>query len=289
MPEIQRLAEKVNHEKFMLDRCADRNMDRVVVAIDHGSQLLTTDINTVIHYFVFTKARGDVRQIHAEEEFNARRVLRTLHQVAVGISQLHGSQIAHQDIKPSNVLEFEAAQADPDSRLSDLGRASSPLKAMPHDEFPGAGDPNYWPPEAIYGSEAPNWQSRRACDLYQLGSLALYLFEGITATAALARHAPPEFLPEGLGGTFEGTFAEALPQLRNALELTCASIRPIPCGKSSERIVGIIRELLEPDPALRGHPKNRTRHADRYGIGRYVTELNLAANRAGYEGGRLAA
>ena len=63
---------------------------------------------------------------------------RTLHHIAVGLQQLHGEGIAHQDLKPSNVLFFETFGA----KLADLGCADT-LKnpaSSPHGHWGITGD-----------------------------------------------------------------------------------------------------------------------------------------------------
>lgn len=54
-----------------------------------------------------------------------------MHQITAALRQLHGSGIAHQDIKPSNILFFQ----DDHTKLADLGRASDRHGGSPHDEL----------------------------------------------------------------------------------------------------------------------------------------------------------
>ena len=83
-------------------------MSRVVTAIADGS--VTVNIggtSEVVQYLIFEKADGDARSfLNASSAFDLAWSLRALHHVTVGLRQMHQSRMAHQDLKPSNVLLF---------------------------------------------------------------------------------------------------------------------------------------------------------------------------------------
>jgi serine/threonine protein kinase len=59
-------------------------------------------------YLPFELATGDLReQVDLSRRFDLAYRLRVLHNSAKGLSQLHNSHIAHQDLKPSNVVTFD--------------------------------------------------------------------------------------------------------------------------------------------------------------------------------------
>ena len=74
--------------------------------------------------------------------------LKSLHGVAVALDNLHKENVAHQDIKPSNVLYFSDQMT---SKIGDVGRASSLSMASAHDACDFAGDKKYSPFEQLYG------------------------------------------------------------------------------------------------------------------------------------------
>src|SRR5262249_27237780 len=117
---------------------------------------------------------GDVRKyLDVAARFDSAWVLRSLHHVATGLRQLHSAGIAHQDVKPSNVLVFDAKI----SKVADLGRASSQGESPPHEDHHIAGDPEYAPPELCYHHVVPDWNQRRlGCDAYLLGSMVVFFF-----------------------------------------------------------------------------------------------------------------
>jgi serine/threonine protein kinase len=123
--------------------------------------------------------------------------LRALHHITTGLKQLHGSDVVHQDLKPSNVVVFDSGSDNQTSKLADLGRASRSNAHCPFDELPWAGDVNYAPPEVFYSFYEVDWHKRRiASDMYLLGSLVSFLLFQTTASAAHFTFYPANFGPQ---------------------------------------------------------------------------------------------
>jgi len=100
------MAESYSHEKNLCFQWRDRHLSRIVKAIDAGAvHIDKTNPFTKVEYLVFELADGgDVRKkMESFKKFDEAWVLRSLHQVAVGMNQLHTIGVAHQDLKPSNV------------------------------------------------------------------------------------------------------------------------------------------------------------------------------------------
>jgi eukaryotic-like serine/threonine-protein kinase len=64
-------------------------------------------------------------------------------------------------IKPSNILLYPLLYPALEANLSDLGRACCKMIDTPQSEQAIAGDPDYAPPELLYGKIDPNWHQRR--------------------------------------------------------------------------------------------------------------------------------
>ena len=134
------------YERQILEQSIHRGMSAVVRAIGFG---ILDDANSSnpIYYLVFEMAKCDLReQVDLSRRFDLAFRLRVLHRAAVGIQQLHGDQIAHQDIKPSNVLVFPRDAV----KLGDLGHAHMRNEERPGTDHPIAADPTYAPPEQLY-------------------------------------------------------------------------------------------------------------------------------------------
>src|SRR6185437_6181885 len=186
---LQAMTEAYNFERDILQKCADRRMDRVVRAIGDGNVRTTaTSGGGVVQYLIFELADRDVRlQLSLSSKVDLAWKLRSLHHIATGLMQLHSAGIAHQDLKPSNVLVFEGKT----SKVSDLGRAAYQGRTGPCDDLSFAGDPSYAPPELIYGHVDSDWRKRRlGCDLYLLGSMVAFFFTGAGSTGLLMCELP---------------------------------------------------------------------------------------------------
>ncbi len=189
--------------------------------------------------------------------------------------QLHTAGIAHQDVKPSNVLGVDSR-----FKLGDLGRASRRGETGPFDHERCAGDPNYVTPEQMYGFQLTDWDARRrATDLYHLGSLMLFLLTGVSATAALYNHLAPAHLPPPWG-TWGGTYDQVIVHLREATGRVTEAIPTFSEPQLRESIVTRLIELCDPDPHTRGHPKSRIGLGSPYSLERYVSSFDALSARS---------
>jgi hypothetical protein len=103
-----------------------------------------------------------------------------------------------------------------------------------------------------------------------------FFYTGVGATEALAAQLDPGFHPTKWGGTY----SEVLPYVRAAFARVMAEFSAAVPEEYREKLVGMFRELCDPDPALRRHPRNRRRLETQFGLERYVSELNLLLRRA---------
>jgi serine/threonine protein kinase len=262
-------------EANLLRMCGDRRMTRVVRAVDQGVTLVPNCAIPTVEFLIFELADGDIRtQMAVGRHFDIAWALRTAHHVTAGLFQLHRNQVAHQDLKPSNVLTFQNASS---SKIADLGRASVKGQSPGHEELQIPGDRGYAPPELLYGDVSTDWHARRqASDLYHLGSLIVFLFAGASMTPLLVAELPADKHWTRWGEPY----SEVLPYIRHAfgeVMMNVAEEFPLDLKGDLSRIV---RELCEPDPARRGHPKNHAARGNPYSVERYVAELNVLATRA---------
>ncbi len=164
------LTSAFEHEREVLTHCRDRRLSKVVLAIDHGRvQIPEIDgMNGSVFYLIFELADGDIRgQVDRTKRFDTRWSMHAIQDVCLGLYQVHGAMIAHQDIKPSNVLFYRREGF----KIADFGRASRKGRTVWYDERSVAGDRNYSPPELLYGFQHSDFAARRmGCDLYMLGN-----------------------------------------------------------------------------------------------------------------------
>jgi serine/threonine protein kinase len=284
--ELKKIVDTAAFEKSLCRLCGERRMDRVVLALTSGDIVTGPNLQDTVPYIIFELADGDVRRRIRLVDANVRShwIFRAIQNAAVGLTQLHSASVAHQDVKPSNVLHFEAQRT---FKIGDVGRAIQEGIPVPHEKYGIAGDPAYAPPELLYGHFIPDWRTRRlGCDLYMFGSLIAFFFLGQGLTPLMINKIEPTFLPRSRGGSWGGTYIEALPIVRRVFSdvLEELSIRvPI---EFEEDVVKSVRELCEPDPVLRGHPLNR--RTSQFDLSRYVSLFDLLSAKAAVSSRRQA-
>ena len=254
-------------EREVLEECADKKMSRIVRAIDGGTTIIG---GLSVQYLIFEEARnGDLRRHLADAtQFNLVWALTCAHNICVGVRQLNSANIAHQDLKPSNVLCFE----DTGQKLADLGRAWHKSRYSPHDSKLFAGDWGYAPPEFLYGYACPEESDRRfGGDFYLAGSLILFLFSGLRASQMLINALAPEHQPR----TYTGTYQEVLPYLQHAFSSNIAQIGSwFSDSVLREEIVDVIQQMCDPDLSTRGDRSHTAKFGSRFSLERFVSRFD---------------
>jgi serine/threonine protein kinase len=266
-------------EARLLRSALEHNLDRVV-KIYTGETLRDSSGRTTVSYLIFELAEDDGRQqLDASSRAEYLDCIRMLHDVAVGVSQLHRIGIAHQDIRAANVLCFKSRRA----KIADLGKAVDPHAIAEHVEDLIAGDETYAPPELLYNFVPGDWNVRRfGCDFYLLGSLIVTFFLGTGMTPQMLGALPEKLRPSEWVGT---RYEDILAYLQNAAasvfdRLAHQMRKETGDGRWAEEIVGIVRELCDPDPARRGDSVLGARGANPLSLERYLSKLDRLTKQA---------
>lgn len=186
--------------------------------------------------------------------------LKTLWQVACGLTDIHKEGIIHRDIKPNNIR----VDADGVIKILDFGLArSAGLEAV---TMCVIGTPGYMAPE-LWGSETVSFD--QAIDVYAFGIMALTLVTLRIPKELLDR--PPIALPKGeIGNLLVG-----LPQdVISILEL-CLSFDPTERPQIEEVEVILRRHLLQ------------DRHRALLVLGTNTHEITAASRSAIIKSGKL--
>lgn len=270
---IENIAGQFNFERDLLEFCKDKRMRNVVRAIEGG--MIESDQSgsplSQVQYFLFEPADGDIRKlINAFNDLTFSWIYSVLHQTALGLNQLHATFIAHQDLKPSNVLSFRQSS---EIKVGDLGCATKRGIVGPRDAFGVPGDRSYAPPEQLYGYQDPDWVARRVgSDMYQLGGLCAFLITGMSINALLSKHLDPKYHWE----RWKGEYVDAIPTLKQAFAEILIEVRKCCKDELLEEAFLVFRELCEPELARRGDPRRIKKGGFQYSVEPYVSRLGNA-------------
>ncbi|MFC6980097.1 protein kinase [Microbulbifer taiwanensis] len=264
---IHRLVGEYLFEKEILFYCKDKKMTKVVTPLDAGELKVPNFSPPLdqVYYVIFECAEGDLRQQHLESSTKSwLAAFSALHQVAIGVHQLHKAGIAHQDIKPSNILCFEESL----SKVSDLGRVTDKNAKSPFSGMEFTGDRSYAPIELHFGVQSPEFSDRFYSDIYMVGSLAFHLVSGAQITPFILQESQ-SMVPN----IRTMSYVDALPFLTTSFAAVLGHFRA-ECtkffgGKISDQLVTIFFEMCHPDRDKRGSPKHTLKLA-RLSMSRYV-------------------
>lgn len=282
---IEKCTREFNYERALSSYCDNKKIKSVITYIDDGDIVLNEYTFGDVSYIIYEKAEGDIRRVlslskklvFAEQLKNISVKLKSLHDVTVGIQQLHKYEISHQDMKPSNVLSVHKQ-----SKIGDLGRSLclSPEVRCPYpQDFNG--DFNYAPPEAFffYGKQKEKKELYQM-DSYMLGSLIVFYISGISFNTMMNHHLPISIRDMLVSGK---TYEEAKPDLINAYHEALLDFeKDIPLDDIRKDLTQIVEYLCNPDIERRGHPKSlgTKNHTPEYDLIRTYSELDRLYRKA---------
>jgi serine/threonine protein kinase len=268
-------------ERDLCIKCNTKRLKRVVTAIDHGQVEVPGfgPVYNMVYFIIFEKADGDIRDLHyqkIQKSFDLAWCMRTLHNASVGLMELHLQGVAHQDLKPSNLLFF----SNKGSKLTDLGRSHDENISSPVDSLPIPGAKIYAPPEQKYGYKLKNeFESRIAGDLYMLGSLIYFYFLNLSATTAMWTKLIEYDPLFSISPSYEADlpfWQKAFSDTISILELKVKAYTP----RLYSDIVILAKNLCEPDIRNRGFLKKNTVYGGQQGLEKIITRFNIIADSA---------
>lgn len=270
-----------NLERDILEKCKDKKLKKVVHALHDGQVQVPgfpPPFNNV-HYLIFELADGDIRKKINElgsDGIDQYWTIRSLHNTAIGLEQLHNIGVTHQDLKPSNVLNFEKQKA---FKIADLGCASDQELGT---IYP-AGDIGYAPPEIFYGFKVlDDFNSRKSADLYLLGSLIFFHFTGVSLSQSIRSKIfalDPNFTDSTFDSdipVFQRAFADSMNDLK--IELQKLKIQSV------EEVITLAKELGNPDPRHRGYTKFIGKEGNEHlNLNRFISKFSVLMKRAEFK------
>lgn len=266
-----------NYEKQLSNLCRNHHVTKVTFVKDSGQEIVEGYPIAVVPYLIFDLADGDVRSmIDFSKKLDFAWRLKSLHEISVGLKQLHTIEVSHQDLKPSNILVFKD-----ESKLGDLGRSICKSLKSPFDNSVFTGDFNYAPPEIMYDYYVEDWHERVfAADCYLLGSMVVFYFAGISMSALLKKYMPDNFWWDKWRGSYRDVkpyildaFAQALSEFEESIE----------DEYFRKELRGVVEMLCYPLPNERGHPKNIQSMGSSYCLERFISKFYLLHRKAKFD------
>jgi serine/threonine protein kinase len=270
------------YETGLLKLCEKSKLDRIVKALDsgiHEYDVITPMFSLLISipYIIFELAEGDLRTHPKVGIFNLGWRLRVFHGVLAAVQQLHGLKIAHQDLKPSNILVFD----EDFGKIADLGRSTQAGNESDYSSGSHNGDRNYFPFELLYGEYLSDSWSRRhfGADFFMMGTILTYLLTDSSFSVLVF-----EKLDRSLWPNRFGSYDKAIPHLQNAVEQVLQDIRDTLPPVFANEIISYIYLLCNPDYKLRGWPHFLSKdcgieNVERSDVVSYQYNLELAISR----------
>lgn len=265
------------YERDLSELCKNQHVTKVAFVKEAGEETVNGFTYSFVPYLLFDLADGDVRsQLKYSNKLDFAWKLGSLHDIAVGLKQLHYIDVSHQDLKPSNILLF-----DKRSKLGDLGRSlSKSLKDGPYRGRAFTGDNNYAPPEIMYDYFDSDWNKRvLATDCYLLGSMVVFYISGISMSALLMSNIPENFRVD----RWNGDFGEVKPYIIDGFTKSLIDFQEnIEDDFFKKELTAIVEQLCFPFPEKRGHPKDIESIGSNYNLERYVSKFDYLYRKAEY-------
>jgi serine/threonine protein kinase len=273
---LQKATADFQFEAEILKFCRDKDIRKVVKVLDSGDlNVAPESIIGRVYYILFEHSAGDIRkEIHELSNVDEETAVSILHEVSIGLTQIHRNQIAHQDIKPSNILAFSGKNP---YRLTDFGTSSTKPSPGPRDALQFPGSKFITPPEALYGFHPEDWSERRLlADFYALGSLAVFLYAGHHLNSLLLSAIDENYQP----GQWQGSYLEVMPVVQRAYAHTRAALSEQFSTDVGKRILTLVDALSDPDPKQRGWRKYKTDSHRRFTLDPFVSQFGSLRKRA---------
>jgi serine/threonine protein kinase len=282
LAKMQWLTNETQFEREVLEYCTSQGMSKVIHFIGHEYYASNpTDPLSRVSCLIMEAGDKDLRRlVHMDGLSTCAWNMLAMRDVSQAIAQLHKGNIAHGDIKPSNVIATNTAATE--MKVGDLGRVVRNDKSGPFDSMRWTGDLNYTPPEAWYGNipggMPTGWNNTRdATDAYMLGNLLVYLFTNASLQSLVMNEIPSGFKPGEWRGNYDDNLIAVLMDAHS--KVLNKHLAQELDGDMKDAVMAIARDLTHPDPVKRGDKRARSHIHKLVGIDRIYQKFESLAAR----------
>lgn len=283
---ISRETTSFHYETMLAKACVGRHMGNVIRYLDSGEEELDGFVIRTITYIVYEQSDGKIEDFltfssKADFVVDLKMLiekLKSLHQVAKGIRQLHTNFIAHHNITPQSVEFFGSKGTFKLTGLHTSRSQQENLQSPEHFRLFN-GDLTFAPPEAFFAYKISDEMiSYYQIDTYMLGNLIVYYLTSLNMTTLLNRKLPYSLKEMA---SRDANYTAILPEIINAFNDVLVELRICICEKDLQQpIIEMIECLCNPDPDRRGYPggfKTARANAD---LQRIITRLDVLYKKA---------
>lgn len=273
-------------EERVAKKCSGHHMGNIVRYLDSGDTEISGYMTGTVSYIVYELSDGkigDFLSFSNKSDFVADLgvligKLRSLHQVAKGIKQLHTKEIAHHNITPLSLEVFDSYNL---TKVGGLQKSRSKQDDLhsPETFTMFDGDWTFAPPEAFFAYKlTEDMNTYYQIDSYMLGNLIVYYLTSLNMTALLNTRLPHSMKNwASMGAGFE----EVLPEIINAFYMSLSDIKGAICMEElREPLCGMIEGLCFPDPSKRGYQKESGKIRPVTDMERVISKLDLLFRKA---------
>lgn len=274
------------YETKIAKTCVGQHMGNVIRYIESGETELNGYPIPTVTYIVYEQSEGkisDFLTFSSKASFVADLKmlidkLKSLHQVAKGVRQLHTHFIAHHNITPHNI---EVLESNGKFKLSGLqtSRSQQPDLQSPEHYRLYNGDLTFAPPEAFFAYKIPDEMvAYYQIDTYMLGNMIVYYLTGLNMTTLLNHHLHYSLKEMASHGD---DYLTVLPEISNAFNMVLENLKScVRIDELRQPIIELIECLCNPDPDRRGYPGNFNTSEANSDLQRVITRLDVLYNKA---------
>ena len=275
-----------NYETKIAEICAGMHMGNVIRYITSGEVEIEGYPIPTVTYIVYEQSEGkisDFLTFNSQASFTADLgmlidKLKSLHQVAKGVRQLHAHNIAHSNITPFSIEVFNSSEIFKLSGIHTSRSQQSDLQSPEHYRLFN-GDFTYAPPEAFFAYKiSDEMAAYYQIDTYMLGNMIVYYLTALNLTTLLNCNLPYSLKEMG---SRNANYLAVLPEILNAFNTVLNDLKS--CVKIAELrqpLLNLIECLCNPDPDRRGYPGNFKTSRANADLQRVITQLDVLYNKA---------
>ena len=275
-----------NYETKIAEACAGQHMGNVIRYIESGEIELDGYPIPTVTYIVYEQSEGKIGKFltfSSKATFAADlkmliEKIRSLHQVAKGVRQLHTHFIAHHNITPQSIEVFESSGKHKLSGLHTSRSQQQDLQSPDHYRLFN-GDLTFAPPEAFFAYKiSDEMAAYYQIDNYMLGNMIVYYLTALNMTTLLNHHLPYSLKEMA---SHSANYLAVLPEITNAFNTVLDNLKScVRIDELQQPIIELIECLCNPDPERRGYPGSFKTARANVDLQRVITRLDVLYNKA---------